>query len=160
MDTRGQELCRFDAKNWESGIEVEGGAALWARRDGLWGLVALKGPHAGEWRAEPVYRSVYEKGEGVYSLMRADYTWVLMDAKGDIIGPGWVDPETVEMQKQMDAYSAAVDTYEQMSPEEQEAWLDGRSLDEALLSMWGYGEDEIREAMDTLEDPEAAGEED
>ena len=47
-----------------------------------------------------------------------------------------------------------------MSPEEQEAWLDGRSLDEVLLSMMGYDEDEIREAMDTWEDPDAAGEED
>ena len=86
FDSDGIELCRFEADDWQSGIIVEDGAALWAAIDDKWGLMELTGDRAGEWRIAPKYDFVYRYGEGTFYVTLSNRAFVV-DTQGNVLIP-------------------------------------------------------------------------
>ena len=114
FDGEGRELCRFDAESWEAGIIVDDGAALWAEVGGKWGVVNLTGADAGAWHVEPVYDYIHKEGPGLYSAWLPDYTNVMLDDWGNVLGPLHVEDEMVAIMKAADAATTTTPEGEQV----------------------------------------------
>ena len=92
VDFDGNVACRVAADGWDSGCVADGGSALWATVDGLYGLLTIEGPDAGTWRVGPAYSAVFEREEGYFLVSSpSDDAYYYVDDKGNVLGVRYLE---------------------------------------------------------------------
>ena len=88
IGTDGTDMLRVKAEDQKT--DMGDGSALWIKTGGLWGLMELRGPLAGQWRISPcftwVFQYRYNSGVPVYATFE-DGGQAYIDSNGDPYGP-------------------------------------------------------------------------